>query len=70
MAVEQIGGQVSGIVDGLTVGTSSSLISVYGATPVVQASAISTTDTTAANMASAINSLIAACKNFGIIKKT
>jgi hypothetical protein len=70
MAVEQIGGQTSNLTDGLTVGTSSSLISLYGATPVAQANAISTTDTTAANMSTAINSIITALKNVGIIKKS
>jgi hypothetical protein len=55
--------------DGATIGKSATeKVSFYGVTPVVQAAAITTaiTTPTATDIATAINSIIAALKNIGI----
>lgn len=54
--------------DGVSLGQSGDKASCYGATPVVQAGAITAlvTTPTATDIATAVNAIITALKNFGI----
>ena len=77
--IEQLGG--GSLTAGSTIGSSTSYLSVYGVTPVVQAAALTAVATTAnvttggymfgdstqaAALITATNSIITALKNFGI----
>ena len=54
--------------DGTIIGQSASeKIGFYGATPVVQASAITTTGSTSPSMKTRINSILTVLRNLGII---